>query len=435
MNEYTPESTEEFRRVQYVKVSDTLNQLYSLTKVYPVYQWHIDSRDRLSAVTVSPNDGLSFVYLKVSQCSIFLSGDREILKILRGGAKLATEADKEIMKAAIKLQQKNERQYTDVTFSEMYSFKNCRQRWQYAYKDRITTKIDKPPLFLGSLYHKALEFYYNGVLAGEPVLKDDMIKYFLDEANRKTDKLREEWPNLEMYIEELEFQQNLGVAIIGGYYNFAQTNDHFKLEPVNGVSPLETKFCVPVITPNGNPSSKFRFTGKIDGIVKHLGHYWVHEIKTSSNWNDSDVDMLGVDPQCLGYIYAAQKHFGIKIAGAIYSVARKSLLRQGKAETVEHFRERLIKDYAARPDFYYRRHSIYTQQENVEEFGLSIWNICKDMSPNPFIYKSVGKATCGFGCSFKTLCTATSPDHRADAMDRFYRVKKARHEELQNDSN
>lgn len=325
---------------------------------------------------------------------------------------------------------KKDREYMDVSFSEMWAFKNCRQRWHYSYREKITPKIDLPPLFLGSVYHETLHQYYRARGTSEPWDKDAMVEFYLSESVTRIDKLRESWPNLESHIEILEHQKNLGVAMIQGYYDFSAKKDTFTFEPIGDKEPYETKFIVPVITPSGNPSTKFRFTGRIDGIIKYMGHYWVHEIKTSKMWNDSDVDLLPIDPQCLGYNYAATQYFGIPIAGTIYSVTMKSLLRQRKAETLEGYRARVVKDYAARPDHYYRRHPIYTDKAVVGDFGATLWELCKDMSPAPRIYKSVGKSTCGFKCPFRQLCTATSASHCEDVKSQFYRKKEAKHEEL-----
>lgn len=320
----------------------------------------------------------------------------------------------------------------DVSFSEMWAFKNCRTRWDLSYNQRIVPKIDAIPLSTGRFYHEALEDLYRHKALGNYLMKEVFISEALKRYDKYVNSLTEKYPNLEEQIEQVQFQTNLLTAMLTGYYHFAERNDKFTIPIINEKPAVELKFNVPIITPTGNPSSKFKFVGKIDGIIKYLGKYWVHEIKTSKMWSDSNVELLPIDPQCLGYMYAAQQYLGIKISGAIYSVTMKSSLRQKKNESIEEFRSRLVKDYKDRPDFYYRRNFIYANQNDIQDFGYSIWDISKDMSPNPRIYKSVGASTCGFGCQYRKLCTATDPQDKENILKLEYREKEAKHEELQN---
>lgn len=430
---YTPQSTEEFRRVQYVGIVDGTSPLCDPSKVYPIYQWQLNTDNKLVGVTISPDGGRTYLPVNVDKCRIFLSSDKQILKVLRKDSIMPDKTPSEAMRATAENQKKNGSNLLHLTFSEMWSFRNCRQRWAYSYRDLVAPKITAPALYLGKLFHEATAYYYHQkFLAGADLSSAEVQNFFMEKAQEQIIELRKEYPDLEQNIADLEFQQNLGCTMVAGYFDFATQKDQFTVEPLSKTtSPIEAKFLTPVITPNGNPSTRFRFNGRIDGIVKYLGHYWVHEVKTSKMWNDGDVDLLPIDPQCLGYVWAAQKHFNIKIAGTIYSVALKSNLRQGKNETLEGFRSRVIKDYAQRPEFYFRRHPIYTDPDNVTRFADTLWEIAKDMS-SPRIYKAVGKSTCGFGCPFRRLCTATSKEHHDDVLNTFYRKKTSKHEELEN---
>lgn len=102
MNKYTPNTSEEFRRVQYVSVSDpALGRLqgkptdYTIQAggqqvVYPVRSWEVDQQNRLLAVEIMIEGARRFgeapvtKWLKVSQVNLFMSSDRQVLKVLRG---------------------------------------------------------------------------------------------------------------------------------------------------------------------------------------------------------------------------------------------------------------------------------------------------------------------------------------------------------------
>ncbi len=284
-----------------------------------------------------------------------------------------------------------------LSFSQMTTFRICRQRWAFGYQDKITNKIDRPPLFLGGLVHKVLARLYQKTITLNST--SDLCTYFFELANSHISKLDRLWPNLDKYIDELEHQKNLGMAMITGYMQYMEKNRKF--EPIPEW--VEKKFEIPIPTPSGHPSNKFIFRGAIDGIVKYMGHYWVHEIKTSSGWSEGDIQLLSIDPQIMGYCWAAEKTFNIKIAGAIFSVIGKCQLKLKKTEEEIDFRSRIIKDYSDRPERYFHRHFIYYNRQDIDGFANTLWEMAKDMS-NPRIYKSVGKSTCGFGCNFKELC-------------------------------
>lgn len=427
---------EAFRRVQYVRVKDPLCRLNHPTRVYPVLQWHVDTSDNLLAVVVATDLPGERVTLGVDQVHQFLSGNQQILRVRKGNIMDAANETKivefETGKQRTKDPNLNQfgKPYIDLTFSEIWAFKNCRQRWAYTYKDRLTTKIDTPPLFLGKYYHSSLEwFYYSKFFEGHQPTEQELADKFIDLTNKRVERLRANYPNLDQYTDQLEFNQNLGEAMVRNWIK-ARTRDSFTMTEINGRIPIEVSFTVPIITPAGTPSSLYRFRGKIDGIVDYLGHKWLLEIKTSKYWSESDIDLLPIDPQCLGYMYGATKTFpDLKLAGAIYSVTKKSSLRLGKAEDQKEFRKRVIQDYSEKTDKYYINTPIYTQPEAIEDFATQLYDITKDMH-NPKVYKSVGKSTCGFGCQFRQLCTATSCDHREAIKDQFYRTKEVKHEEL-----
>ncbi len=461
MNLQTPNEGEfeAFRRVKYVRVNDPLNQLSELNnKVLPVLQWHVDSDDTLLAVTVLLPGLQSSDTLQAWQCDLFMSDNRQILKVRKRGQNVEASkqeeqktvdapvenAHKEAPIAPDSEQNQPESKKSDyrigITHSETSAFKRCRFAWDYSYRQKITSRIEKAPFYLGRLVHDAVGEYYMrrhglyGPASNLPFTADSMVIYFLELAQKRIAKFKEENgdANLATQIEELEFLQNLGEAMIRGFVAFADIKDQFTLEPVNGKCPVEVKFEAPIMTPSGKPSPKFYSTGKVDALVKYLGHYWVHELKTAKVWNQKDVELLPIDPQVGRYIYGAEKHFGVPIAGAIYTVIQKNQFRLGKNETVEAFRKRVIADYAKRPDFYFIRNSIYINRDAVDQAAYIDWEVAKDMQAAR-IYRNVGKFTCGLGCDYKRLCTSTDEQQYSHNLHTFYRQKVAKHEELEDE--
>jgi hypothetical protein len=184
-----------------------------------------------------------------------------------------------------------------------------------------------------------------------------------------------------------------------------------------------------VITPTGNASSKFRHTGRIDQVVKYLDLYWLREVKFNQSFTSADVKWLAKDPQILSYASAAERYFGIKIAGCIYDVLKKAALRQGKTEDIAVFRNRIVNDYQSRPEFYFEQHQVRFARKDIEEAPDRFYDLCKDMH-RPRLYGAEPFICIRSGCDWQDVCLASRDEERNAMLGHFFMEKEAKHEEL-----
>lgn len=328
-----------------------------------------------------------------------------------------------------------------ITYSEISTYATCSRKWDLEYNCLWSRKITKNYFYIGGILHDCMEYLYtviyyieNGTLQHIQVKETHIIEFFEFLSNFTIQKLKVDYPEREMDIAELEFENNKGYAIITEYMNTVLPTDSFKIikRPENNKPFLETVFFNQVITDNGTKSNKFVHTGKIDGLVMLDGLYYLFEHKFLQNFDSSDEEWLGKDLQILSYVSAIQKVCNIKISGVIYNVVKKPKLRQKAGtkktppETTEQFRQRIIEDFAQRPEFYFKRYTVWVNQENVKDIPAFIYANCKEMGISRCLPAAsfICKRT---GCIFKEVCLSDNP---LEVLEQNFRIKEEKHEEL-----
>jgi hypothetical protein len=104
---------------------------------------------------------------------------------------------------------------------------------------------------------------------------------------------------------------------------------------------LERNFQGPIVNPaTGAASRSFTLAGKVDGIVRIGGEYFVLEHKTAGQIDGDYLEKLWTDFQITIYAHYIEQTMGIPITGILYNVLVKAKLQQGKGETEEEFQIR-----------------------------------------------------------------------------------------------
>ena len=104
---------------------------------------------------------------------------------------------------------------------------------------------------------------------------------------------------------------------------------------------IEKNFEGPITNPTtGAASRSFVLAGKVDGIVRIGGDYFVLEHKTAAQIDGDYLERLWTDFQITIYAYYIERTMGIPITGILYNVLVKAKLQQGKGETEEEFQAR-----------------------------------------------------------------------------------------------
>lgn len=277
-----------------------------------------------------------------------------------------------------------------LTNSTMGQFKNCRKAFYYRNVLQLVSRFESDARGIGSAIHKGLE---TGSVEEALALFDNIFPSDQEETNK------------------LETNKAIVQAMLEGYFELYGSG-------FEGEMQQEKQFEIDIINPKTGAKSKtFRLAGKVDGLLKQDGKYWLVEYKTASAVDKSYIDKLMLDQQLTTYIYALQKQENIKIAGVIYRILRKPSIRQTKKETINQFIDRLIQDYKDRPEFYYYEERLYRSQEDLNEFEAELWDITQDLLKcrnEGLWYKNTGRCKDWGKCEYIPLC-ACMPD----AMDLF----------------
>jgi len=321
-----------------------------------------------------------------------------------------------------------------ITYSESSTFSTCQRKHSLEYVELFTKKVTKHYFFFGGLLHDCMEYLYTLKFFNIEFYIEDIVNFFDFLKNFTIDRLKINHPEKTIDIEELEFETNKGYAIIAEYINSVLPTDNFKMiKRTDSNRPfLETIFVTPVITHSGNKSPKFVHTGKIDGLVTLNDDYYLFEHKFLSAFNSADEEWLSKDLQINSYVYGIQKEFNIKITGVIYNVVKKPALRMKKGtkktppETEQDFRERVIKDFSDRPDFYFKRYTVWINQDIVSLIPSFIYDSCKAITESRCLPTSsfICKRT---GCQFKEVCLSDDP---ISVLEANFKKKTQKHEEL-----
>ena len=213
--------------------------------------------------------------------------------------------------------------FDTLTYTALKTFRNCRKMYDLRYNRGLVPLEEDESLALGSAFHGCMERWYKRP-AGEPV--EQVIKAIHDYIDsiypdRLTDdRQRKCWHLLR--------------SMFTAYVNRYRSEDF-------EVVAVEQEFSAPIINPETNCASRtFIMSGKVDTVVLKDGQYFIVEHKTASNIDSGYIERLPMDFQINLYSDYLGRARNMKIAGVLYNVVGKAMLKQGKGETEEEFQAR-----------------------------------------------------------------------------------------------
>lgn len=280
-----------------------------------------------------------------------------------------------------------------ITYSMFTSWLSCRQKFDFRYNRNIVPKENATALSFGSAVHEGLEAWFrtgDAELAVELARRDDLS----------------------------EFENAKAKALVKAYCEHYQ-NDVFKVVAV------EYEFATPLTNPKTRRKSKtWELSGKIDGVVEKDGELFILEHKTASNANCDYIDRIDIDLQIAFYAIAIQELFGERVAGAIYDIIQKPLIRLKTGEEIEAFKTRL-EEGVTEENFI--RHEVRFNQDFLSQRHEMIWNICKEMIHGT-ICPNTTECLKYSACPYLQLCRHGG---NLEACSELY-TSRAPHEELSN---
>ena len=156
--------------------------------------------------------------------------------------------------------------------------------------------------------------------------------------------------------------------------------------------------------------------GRVDGLVKRQGKWWIREVKTTSMDKRAFQSRASVSYQAAGYMYGVGKETNTPVCGVVYDMIKRPLLRRGVRETAQAFGERILADYF-KPDkkeMYYDRYFSYRTEKEIVEFEKDMVILAKDLRRrircNDWFRNTDNCFTFNSECPFRKICWEDNPD-------------------------
>lgn len=247
----------------------------------------------------------------------------------------------------------------EIHTSERKSFRACRRRWNWIFRENRYPYLTAKPLELGTVVHLGYEMYYNPDTWTFPheVKAEYAIKRAVDkcETQRRAFLQQTAVPYLD---NEVQADYDERVELIKGmlryyFYEIAPKHDRH-WTPLK----VEIGFMVPIPHPDTKAplwckcdqcwekwakhypkraawnDGMFRINGQWEGLPvvyagrcdalfeDSEGYYWIADWKTTRTVNVEHDEFLELDDQVIAYVWALRK-LGIPIRGFIYHEQKK----------------------------------------------------------------------------------------------------------------
>jgi len=315
-------------------------------------------------------------------------------------------------------------------------FRNCRKAAQWRYIEKLVPLERDRNLRFGSLVHECLELWHRNVdLEQFQWNMDQRLAAVLAHVDAACPKRAGD--------EEQRRTWHLATAMMKGY---AAT---YPIEAFEVVA-LEMPFEGEITSPRtGAASRSFVMTGKIDGLVRQDGKYYLFESKTAATIDASYLEKLWTDFQIILYAHYVEQTMGIRVAGVIYNILTKAKQQQSSGETEDEFQarraelvaksktgrssakrrmpetddefqERLAEKYAEPGVFH--RELIYLSRERFDELRGELWELTQaflDARRRGVWYQNTSYCfQFGKPCPYFALCRSGG---NTNVRDNFYR--------------
>lgn len=347
-----------------------------------------------------------------------------------------------------------------IRTSERRSFRGCRRRWDWAYRQGYVPTIEPKPLEFGRAFHVAMEEIYNPE-TWDITTPGDKLRLAKQVFELECEKQRAEYLRVAGVVRlDREEQDDYDSRIVLGHgmLDYYVCNVHMAPGVDDWFRPVkvEIEFEVPITDEFGNNlhcynsprcgqthenGATVTHGGRVDALVEDIVHggYWIVDWKTASELRATE-ELLEMDDQICTYAYCLREKLGIDIRGFIYVEIRKayplppkklSRVRNGclfSTDKRQPTTPELYASYVAENDsvgyaggFYdefiswlktskdavkfHQRFSIEKTPLELTNIGLNLAEEVADMigGPGPRIYPSVGRFSCPT-CAFKSPC-------------------------------
>jgi hypothetical protein len=203
----------------------------------------------------------------------------------------------------------------------------------------------------GTIVHEMLDQVYQNL---DEVPQENVLEFVRGKLESYLEKNRDK-----IYVptEQNDIEKEMAIAILEGYFKFfAADRENF-----SEITP-EYEFAFPY--------GDVLLRGKVDGIARlRKKDRWQLEHKTKSRVDEEGIQqMLQFDFQNLMYSFVLDSTNVEPIKGVLYNIIRKPQLRKGKDEAASAFLDRIRKDIAVRPEWYFIRYEVVYSNRDKSKF-------------------------------------------------------------------
>lgn len=246
----------------------------------------------------------------------------------------------------------------EIHTSERKSFRGCRRRWDWLYRQHYYPRVTAKPLEFGVAYHVGMETFYRPETWKLPV--DIKVERAIQEFTQECEKQKAEAIKVGLFndFEELENDYDERIQLGTGMIRYHAQYVHPKEDLARELIPVkvEIEFMVPIPNPETGEeciyckcdecydkwlahffpvgqsewpqwyiNNKWAFSkgipvvygGRLDALfIDKYGNYWVVDWKTAAQMRE-DKEFLLLDDQIGSYVWALRK-LGLNVAGFIY---------------------------------------------------------------------------------------------------------------------
>lgn len=243
-----------------------------------------------------------------------------------------------------------------VTYSFLDEWLLDREQARLSYVEGWASEGGSDALNFGIAFHDCLEW----IAAGKSV--KSIQRYILSPMKlRKTKKFsRDE-------LEAFDTLMRVVKTVLRQYVGYWEDYD----KDFNYIY-QEYSFKVNHTTPSG---MTIPLRGRWDAVYEQADGIWLMENKTKSRVDEEAIlASLPFDLQTMLYVHALQKHTGRDVAGILYNVIRRPLLRQKKNESPSEYLLRIEEDIVARPEHYFMRWKVDLVAQDVVDWVARSFN-------------------------------------------------------------
>lgn len=303
---------------------------------------------------------------------------------------------------------------TVIRATELQQFLNCPRQWYILSHNglNLTPVKSSPKMRLGTVWHKALEYYYTPEVDDNdrPQMgRDGLEAGFNEDLDNLRMELGDGVYNPE-FMEVMNRDRELLQSLLEGYPQWA----NYEAQPSDRtLTPLATeqRFLLPVTTPSGYKSRAF-IAAKVDALMEdNIGNFWIMEHKTRGvSSRVDDPQGLILDLQIGLQILAVKKWLRHVVdnappfRGVIYNLTRRQK-PSSRVRSPIYGRHAVVRGATDLAILQHHLYQAYLEMRQVKRDGL------KSARYNPQVWAG---GYCTWGCPALNICEALT---RGDDVD------------------